>query len=48
MRFPGGLTGAHSVNFLLRRGVPKPSGHPGHSTVVSEDTGEKLTFERAQ
>jgi len=45
MRFPAGLTGAR---FLLRRGVPKPAGHPGRSTVVSEETGEKLTFERAQ
>jgi Ca2+-binding EF-hand superfamily protein len=46
MRFPGGLTGAHSVRFLLRRGVPNPSGHPGHSTVISEETGEQLKFER--
>ena len=48
MRFPGGLSGAHSVRFLLRRGVPKPSGHPGHSIVMSEETGEQLKFERAR
>lgn len=45
MRFPGGLNGAHSVKFLLRRGVPTPSGHPGHSTVISEETGEQLKFD---
>ena len=45
MRFPGGLNGAHSVKFLLRRGVPTPTGHPGHSTVISEETGEQLKFD---
>ena len=33
--FPAGLTGAHGVKFLLRRGVPKPDGDPGHSAVLS-------------
>lgn len=42
IRFPAELTGAHSVKFLLLRGVPTPDGDPGHSEVVSEETGEKL------
>lgn len=42
MRFPPGLHGAHSVTFLLLRDVPMPDGDPGHSTVVSEATGEIL------
>ena len=41
-RFPAGLHGAHSVRFVLGRGVPMPSGDPGHSCVVSEETGEPL------
>ncbi len=48
MRFPAGLTGAHSAKFLLLRGVPKPEGQPGHSRVVSEETGEFLKFEPAR
>lgn len=39
-RFPAGLAGAHSVRFVLRRGVPMPSGSPGHSSVLIEETGE--------
>jgi len=46
IRFPAELTGAHSVKFLLLRGVPMPEGNPGHSTVISEETGEALTFGR--
>jgi len=42
IRFPAGLAGAHSVKFLLRLGVPEPEGDPGHSTVISEDTGAPL------
>lgn len=42
IRFPAGLTGAHSVKFLLRRGVPTPDGDPGHSEVISEETGAAL------
>ncbi len=38
-RFPAGLTGAHSVKFVLRRGVPVPAGSPGHSPVLMEETG---------
>lgn len=48
MRFPAGLTGGHSVKFLLRREVPKPEGHPGHSKVVSEETGELVKFEKTR
>jgi hypothetical protein len=44
IRFPAGLYGAHSVTFLLLRGVPKPDGDPGHSTVISEETGEPVDF----
>jgi hypothetical protein len=32
------------VKFLLLRGTPMPDGDPGHSDVVSEETGEKLKF----
>jgi hypothetical protein len=42
IRFPAELHGAHSVKFLLLRGVPMPDGDPGHSEVISEETGEKL------
>ena len=42
IRFPGGLHGAHSVKFLLLRGVPEPDGDPGHSDVMSEETGRSL------
>lgn len=38
-RFPAGLDGAHSVKFMLARGVPMPAGSPGHSCVVLEETG---------
>ena len=42
--FPAGLNGAHGVKFLLRRGVPKPDGSPGHSTVIAEETGEPVNL----
>jgi hypothetical protein len=42
MRFPAGLSGAHSVRFILARGVPMPDGSPGHSTVISEETGQPV------
>jgi Ca2+-binding EF-hand superfamily protein len=42
IRFPAGLAGAHSVKFLLRRGVPEPDGDPGHSDVIAEETGAPL------
>jgi hypothetical protein len=44
IRFPAELHGAHSVKFLLLRGVPLPDGSPGHSQVISEETGERLKF----
>jgi hypothetical protein len=33
--FPGGLYGAHAATFIVERGVPRPSGDPGHSTVLT-------------
>ncbi len=38
--FPAGLAGAHSVRFILGKGVPLPGGKPGHSSVIDEATGE--------
>ncbi len=34
-RFPAGLYGAHSETFLVPKGVPRPTGEPGHSTVFN-------------
>ncbi len=34
MTYPDGLTGAHSVTFIVPRGVPVPYGDPGHSRVL--------------
>lgn len=31
--YPSGLFGAHSVNFLIPKGVSKPEGNPGHCTI---------------
>ena len=31
--YPSGLYGANSVTFFIPRGVPRPSGNPGHSSV---------------
>lgn len=42
MRFPAGLNGGHSVKFILGKGVAMPEGSPGHSEVVSEETGEPI------
>ena len=39
IRFPAGLHGAHSVKFLLLRGVPEPDGDAGHSCVIDEASG---------
>jgi len=39
IRFPAELNGAHSVKFLLLRGVPDPDGDPGHSCVIDEASG---------
>jgi hypothetical protein len=38
-RFPAGLYGSEAVWFVLGGGVPLPAGNPGHSCVVSEETG---------
>ena len=43
IRIPAGLAGAHSVKFLLRKGVPEPEGDAGHSPIVSEETGKMVT-----
>ncbi|WP_375161560.1 hypothetical protein [Bradyrhizobium sp. RDT46] len=40
IRFPAQLTGAHSVTFLIMKGVPYPDGDPGHSCVMIEGNGE--------
>jgi hypothetical protein len=42
MRYPAGLTGAHSVNFVIKKGVELPSGDPAHSCVQSEDRKQVL------
>jgi hypothetical protein len=34
MTYPDGLYGAHSVTFIVPRGVPLPYGDPGHSRVL--------------
>lgn len=41
-RFPAGLTGAHSVTFMLGTGIPMPAGNSGHSCVVSQETGQAV------
>ena len=41
IRFPAGLAGAHSVTFLVMNGTPYPDGDPGHSCVITEETGQK-------
>jgi len=38
-RFPTGLHGSHAVKFMLAEGVPMPGGSPGHSGVISGETG---------
>lgn len=35
MAFPGGLHGAHRATFIVARGVPRPTGDPGHSIVFA-------------
>lgn len=42
IRFPPHLFGAHSARFVLMRGVPQPDGDPGHSCVISEETGRAI------
>jgi hypothetical protein len=42
IRFPAGLYGAELGKFWLAKGVPVPDGDPGHSCVMSEETGKPL------
>ena len=35
-RFPAGLAGGHAVRFIVPKGVPRPTGDPGHSRVTME------------
>ena len=42
-RYPAGLHGGLSVTFVLGKGVPQPGGLPGHSCVLSEETGKPLS-----
>ena len=35
MTFPSGLNGAHRVTFIVARGVQRPTGNPGHSTILT-------------
>lgn len=39
-RFPAGLNGAHSVRFVLGKGIPRPAGSPGHSKVLDADDAQ--------
>ncbi|WP_162891764.1 EF-hand domain-containing protein [Profundibacter amoris] len=39
-RFPPGLNGAHSVKFILGKGIKMPAGDPGHSEVILEENGK--------
>lgn len=41
-RYPAGLGGGHAVKFILGKGVRSPKGSPGHSSVLSEETGKCL------
>lgn len=41
--FPAGLGGAHSVKFILGKGVKRPDGKPGHSSLVDEATGNCIS-----
>lgn len=41
MRYPAGLAGAHSVDFIIEPGVPEPTGNPGHSRVVRLEGGDE-------
>jgi Ca2+-binding EF-hand superfamily protein len=45
IRFPAGLSD-HPVKFLLLHGVPLPTGDTAGVTVISEDSGEVIRFDR--
>lgn len=36
-RWPAGLAGAHSVTFILPKGMPEPEGSLGHSRIIYEE-----------
>lgn len=38
MTYPSGLYGAHSAAFIILKGVPRPTGNPGHSAVYDWNT----------
>lgn len=38
MRIPAGLHGAHSAVFIVPKGVPRPTGDPGHSRILDYNT----------
>jgi len=38
--YPAGLTGAHAVTFFIPKGVPRPSGNPGHSVIYDFNTAD--------
>lgn len=38
MRIPAGLYGAHSATFFVPKGVPRPTGNPGHSAIYDFNT----------
>lgn len=38
MRIPAGLYGAHSATFFVPKGVPRPTGDPGHSAIYDFNT----------
>ena len=38
MQIPAGLYGAHSATFIVPYGVPRPTGNPGHSTLLDYNT----------
>ena len=39
LEIPAGLHGAHSVVFVLEKGVPHPRGDAGHSVILDQATG---------
>ena len=38
-QIPAGLYGGNSATFIVARGVPAPTGNPGHSRILDLDTG---------
>ncbi|MEL1264818.1 hypothetical protein [Pseudoxanthomonas putridarboris] len=38
MILPAGLYGAHSATFIVPKGVPRPTGNPGHSAIYDFNT----------